>query len=149
MGINLIKDKSINVLEIILGSEINNYSKHLKKSDTNYIKPRGLPAIEAPEQVYSLKNYKKLQVFGYGITGGKMYFLCDKLQSAHLNLIAKYSDIEDVADSISNQLNHKPSITISENGYKRYKWSLSDGFLYIGTKDNEKITLIHSLSEIY
>ena len=139
----------INTLCVNFGFNINEFTHYLKKSDTTYIKPRGLPALEDPEQVYRLKNFKKLQVYGYSITGGKMYFLCDKLQSAHINLIAKYSDIEDVADRISNQINHKPSITISEKGYKRYKWNLSNDFLYIGTKDNERITLIQSLSEIY
>lgn len=138
-----------NSLDITLDNGINIYSQYLRKSDTKYIKPKGLPAIEDLEQVYRLKNFRKLQVFGYSITGGKMYFLCDKLQSAHFNLIAKYSDIEDVANSISNQISHKPSFTISENGYKRYKWSLSNGFLYIGTKDKEKIILIQCILEIF
>jgi hypothetical protein len=137
------------ILSFSLSVSIDKYSKYLRKSDTTYIKPKGLPAIEDPKQYYSLKHYKKLSVYGYSIKKGELHFVCDKLDSVHIELIAKYSDIKSVADSISTNLELKAVLNISDKGYHKYKWKLDKGYLYIGTANTTDIQLLQIYTEIF
>ncbi|MBL7789850.1 MAG: hypothetical protein JNL75_08505 [Chitinophagales bacterium] len=126
------KDKVENTLDITLSSNFSKYVKYLRKSDTKYIKPRGLPAIEDPEQSYKLKHFKKLTILGYGILGGKLDFICDRLNACMIEIAENYANLHSVRISISDQLGIKPKKQNSKNGYYSYYWKLKEGFMYLG-----------------
>jgi hypothetical protein len=107
-SINLYNSNTGEIIEFKLESDLSNYTKYLRNSDTKYIKPRGLPAIEDPEQSYKLKHFKKLNIFGYAILGGKLDFICEKLDACMIEIAENYANIHSVGISISDQLGIKP-----------------------------------------
>ncbi|MCE2962963.1 MAG: hypothetical protein ACK5UE_06250 [Chitinophagales bacterium] len=135
-------------IDITLGNCISIYSKNLRKSDTKYIKPRGLPAIEDPEQSYKLKHFKKLTIFGYSIVGGKLDLICDRLDACMIKIAKNFANIHSVGISISDQLGIKFKKLSSKNGYYSYSWKLKEGFMYLGNTKDGKISILVTKSDI-
>lgn len=137
------------LLPFQLESDLSNFTKYIRKSDTDYIKPRKLPAIENPQQIHRLKNFKKLDVLEYRILEGKIHSICERIKIVRLTLDLAYSEIDSIVTKYTSLTDVHPIHNISKNGYKRFQWKLGEERLYIGTSDKENVSIELSYNELF
>lgn len=140
---------SFQLIKFQLESDLSNHIKYIRKSDTVYIKPRKLPAIENPQQIHRLKNYKKLDILGYRIKQGKIHSICHRIKIVRLTLDLAYSEIDSIVTKYTSLTDVHPIHNISKNGYKIFQWKLGEERLYIGTSNKENVSIELSYNELF